>query len=304
MKFRLVMNPGSRSRRGARLWSVWKSGLRERGIEFDCVTTDGPGHAFRLARDSGDYDVIVAVGGDGTINEVLDGIMQSGNSDLRMGVLYSGTSPDFCRFHGIPVISDQALDVLAAGVTRRVDVAKITYSLKSESRHVGHFGCGSNIGMGAAVAKHSNAMRGFLGDRPGTALAVVRALMLERPVDLELEIDGETHSLVQTNNLSILKNPYIGSGLRVNTALRPDDGRLAVLGVHGRGRMGLLRLMPGFYSGKVTSMPGVLFKTCSHVLIRAVKVVEVEFDGDPHGYLPVEIEVVPKALNLIGGSSE
>jgi diacylglycerol kinase family enzyme len=304
VNLKLIMNPGSRSGRGQRLWAIWESGLQRAGIAFDCRVTQAPGDACRISRESGNAETVVAVGGDGTINEVLDGLVQSGRSEVRMGVLYSGTSPDFCRFHGIPTDPVKALRCLIDGKARKVDVARIEYADQGGGMQVAHFGCGCNIGMGAAVARFSNQKRRFMGDALGTGLAVCRAIMFSEPVDLDLEVDGETLSLARVNNLSVLKNPYIASGLRLNVALHPDDGRLMLVAVHGQSRAGLCTLLPGFYSGKAVGSAAVFMKECSRISVRSAKAQEIEFDGDPRGYLPAAIRVLPRALNLIGGHHE
>lgn len=304
MKALLVMNPGSRSGRSRKLWNIWESGLRKTGFEFDCVQTERLGHAFEITRDIQDRDIVVAVGGDGTINEVLDGVIQSANPHVRMGVLYSGISPDFCRFHGIPVDPQEALSALVAGNSKEVDVAQVIYCTSNGSRQVSHFGCSSNIGMGASVARYSNCIRKFAGDKLGTGVAVIGTLLLNCAIDLELDIDGKRCSLPKTNNLSVLKNPYIASGLKLNLKLKPDDGQMCIVGVHGKSRIGLCRTLPGFYSGTVTSAPDIFLKSCSRVSIHSRKPQEIEFDGDPRGFLPAEIEIKPRALKLIGGSNE
>jgi diacylglycerol kinase family enzyme len=304
MKIKLIMNPGSRSGRGRKLWSIWESGLHSAGIEYDSVVTQGLGDAFRISKESKNAETIVAVGGDGTINEVLDGIVQSGNPHVRMGVLYSGTSPDFCRFHGIPTDPQKALQGLIDGKTKKVDVVRIECSDTNNSRLLAHFSCGCNIGLGALVARFANQWRKSLGDHLGTGIGVVRAILLSRPVDLDLEIDGTGCSLSQVNNLSILKNPYIASGLKLNINLQADDGKLMLVGVHGQSRMGLCTLLPGFYSGKASDSNSVFIKECSKVQICSTILQEIEFDGDPRGCLPAEIRIVPKVLNLIGGFHE
>lgn len=297
--FFLIMNPGARFGRGRRLWKVWETGLREAGVEFRCAQTEGLGHAVELARSAENCETVVAVGGDGTINEVLDGVVQSGPPSLRMGVLYSGTSPDFCRFHGIPTEPRRALRTLLEGTPRKVDVARIAYHDEKKVKHLAHFGCSCNIGMGASVARHSNRWRRCIGDTLGTAAAVVRSLIVNPLVDLELEVDGEPCSVPKTNNLTVAKNPCIASGLKLALEVRPDDGYLWLIGVHGKGRLELCALFPKFYSGSVTSAPDVFIRRCRSVAVRARQPQEIEFDGDPRGFLPAHIEVVPKSLNLI-----
>jgi diacylglycerol kinase (ATP) len=232
---------------------------------------------------------------------VLDGIVQSGNPGLRMGVLYSGTSPDFCRFHGIPTDPEKALRCLIAGNAKPVDVVRIAYSDRSDGKRVAHFGCGCNVGMGAAVARFANQRRRLLGDALGTGLAVARAIMFAEPIDLDMEVDETKHSLARVNNLSILKNPYIASGLKLNVNLQVDDGRLMLVAVHGQSRLGLCRLLPGFYSGQASAAQAVFMQECSRITVRSTGAREIECDGDPRGYLPAALQVLPRALNLIGG---
>jgi diacylglycerol kinase family enzyme len=301
MTMLLIMNPSSRSGRGRRLWPEWRRGLGARGIAFDCAETGHPGHARELARSAPAGCMPVAVGGDGTINEVLDGVMQREPSQRRMGVLYSGTSPDFCRFHRIPVEPAAALDALASGRASTVDVARLTYRSADGAERAGHFGCGCNVGLGSAIARVSNRVRRYLGDTFGTGAALLLAVARAKPVELELQVDGSSIRLAGATHLAVLKNPYIASGLRVAVDLRPDDGRLAVIGIHGQGRWGLLRRLPGFYTGRVAEAPGIFRLACDRISVRSRSPVDVEFDGDPQGQLPVEIKVLPRALALAGG---
>lgn len=300
MSLLLIMNPGSRAGRGQRRWRLWESGLQQAGVAYRCARTEGIGHARELARTA--TGAVVAVGGDGTINEVLDGVLQSANPDLRMGILYSGTSPDFCRFHGIPIDPAPALQALIAGMVHQVDVARITYHTAEGVEQVAHFGCSCNIGMGADIARYANRWRGTIGDVPGTALAAIYTMLAHRTVDLEIEADGEQFTLAGVNNLTVAKNPFLASGLQLKLALTPDDGGLWLVGIHGHTRGGMFRVLPRCYSGTVTGIAGVHVRRCTAVTIRAAAAQEIEFDGDPRGYLPVRIEVLPRALALIGGT--
>lgn len=303
MSYLLIMNPGSRSGKGRRLWIGWESSLKQAGVEYACAYTNGVGHAVQIAREA-ISDVVVAVGGDGTINEVLDGVMQSGNPALQMGVLYSGTSPDFCRFHGIPIEPQQAVDALLSGRTRKVDVVHITYYDAAGMELSAHFGCSCNIGMGASVARFANKWRRYLGDSAGTGAGLINTMARNARVDIEIQIDGVKKQLREVNNLTIAKNPHIASGLKLNADLHPDDGMLVVVGIHGKSRLGFLGMMPRFYSGSVTAAKDLFMVDCSRVEISSKVRQEIEFDGDPRGYLPVRIEILPRALTLAGGCYE
>ncbi|MHC4607665.1 MAG: diacylglycerol/lipid kinase family protein, partial [Planctomycetota bacterium] len=99
MRYHLVCNPGSAGGRGRRTLEVYRRLLARRGADFTWRTTADLDDASRLAREANGADAVVAVGGDGTINRVLSGLV---GRRASLGVLYSGTSPDFCRFHGLP----------------------------------------------------------------------------------------------------------------------------------------------------------------------------------------------------------
>jgi len=301
MKFLLVRNPASRGGKARRVWSVWEQALKQAGVDVEYFDTRGIGDALGVVRRSHGVDTIVAVGGDGTINEVLDGIMQRHTPRPAMGVLYAGTSPDFCRFHRIPLEPEAAVATLLAGRARKVDVARITFHSADGVPATGHFGCSCNVGLGAAIARRANRWRPFLGDALGTGAAVVRALLTEEPADLTLCIDAETRRLHRVNNLSIVKNPYLASGLKLRLDRTPDDGWLTAFALHGRSRAGLCRALPAFYSGRITEASSGVFRTDARSLrVASDTAVEVEFDGDPRGYLPIDIEILPGALTLIG----
>ena len=300
MRLLLVMNPGSRSGRGRRLWEGWERGLKSMGVDYSCARTERVGHAFELARGAQGVDAVVAVGGDGTINEVLDGVMQSGHPALAMGVLYAGTSPDFCRFHGIPVDPAAALEALLGREPEPVDVGRITYGLPEGGCRVAHFGCSCNIGMGAAIARRANARRRWLGDAVGTGTALLQTMAEGARVDAELELDGAPLALRELNNISVVKNPFLASGLKLNLDVRHDDGSLWMVAIHGRSRTGMLGLVPALYTGEASAAPGVVARRCRSITIRARERCEVEFDGDPRGLLPVSIEAVHRGLLLRG----
>jgi diacylglycerol kinase family enzyme len=299
MKFFLIMNPGSRSGKGKKLWPSLEAGLRGAGADFRCAHTTGPGDAFNLAYAAADCDVVVAVGGDGTINGALDGLIQSRRAGVKLGVVYTGTSPDFCRFNNLPTETEAAVSTLLAGRSSPRDAVRIIYSDYSGNVRTAHFACSCNIGMGAAVARRANRARRYLGDVCGTGLAVLRTVAAKKPVELELELDGVTLTLPAVDNLTVAKNPYIASGLKLELDLLPADGQLWAVGVCGRSRAGLLGLLPDFYSGKIVSAPGIFCRGCRKIKVRAETPVEIEFDGDPRGLLPAAIELLPKAYQLI-----
>lgn len=291
---RLIVNPTSRSGRSRARLDFWLAELSRERQPYALSLTRGPGDAAALAREASET-VVVAVGGDGTINEVLDGVLQSA-SPKTMGVLYAGTSPDFCRFNRIPFDdSAAALRTLLGGQARRVDAVKVVCADGPPA----HFACGCNIGMGARVAAFANRYRRTLGDAAGTGLGLALAVCRQRRFSARLLIDCVPHEFPDANHVFVLKNPHIASGLRLDLPLAPDDGSLVVVAVHGLGRAALLRLLPAFYSGAAATHPAVFSRTCRSVTVETDPPQAVEFDGDPRGRSPVMAAVLPRALSLI-----
>jgi diacylglycerol kinase family enzyme len=291
---RLIVNPTSRSGRSRARHAFWLRELARRGVPFAVSETCGTGDAAALARDAAE-PVVVAVGGDGTISEVLDGILKSA-SPKTLGVLYAGTSPDFCRFHRIPFADpDAALDTLLRGRTRRADAARVI----AAGAPPAHFACGCNVGLGARVAAFANAHRRHLGDVPGTALGLLLAVCRHTRFAARLVVDNEALDIPDANHILILKNPHIASGLRLSLPLAPDDGTLTVLAVRGLSRAELLCLLPSFYTGRAAGHPAVVARTCRSVAVTTDPPQDVEFDGDPRGHTPITVELLPRSLTLI-----
>lgn len=293
----LIMCPTSKSGRGKRHWPYWKDCLAEAGVPHRCIETEYRGHAFEIARDAD--DTVVAVGGDGIINEVINGAMAA-SKQKNVGVLYSGTSPDFCRFHGISVAPSESIRTLLSSKPIRVDVVKVQYNLDDDSPIEKYFASSSNIGLGSDVARFSNARRKIFGDTAGTFLGLMRAITLHKPQDLELIIDGQKHLLEKCNHLMVIKNPYIASGLKLDLDIKNNDGRGYVMGICKKSKIGLLKLLPDIYSGKIAGSKDVFLKPFTRVEVSCEEKVELEFDGDPQGYLPLKAEILTRHLDLIG----
>jgi diacylglycerol kinase family enzyme len=120
---------------------------------------------------------------------------------------------------------------------------------------------------------------------------------------LRVTTEDDTLELSRVNHLVVLKNPFIASGLKLGVQLTPDDGRLCLVAITGRTPVGMLGLLPGFYSGNAIRAPGVVVRYCNRVSLEAPGPASLEFDGDPQGYLPVEIAILPAALRLLGTAS-
>lgn len=319
MRYFLVCNPGSRGGSSARQVKRIVASMQEAGVHYDWQATTSLEHgrllAATAARDG--YDVIVAVGGDGTLNQVLNGLYRSDGtkvSDAALGVIHTGTSPDFSKAYGIPTKADQALEAVLRGRMVKVSIGRVVRALRFNSEYVrcgvddsplfqtSFFGCCLNIGMGAGVARAANSgVRKRLGDTAGTLLALLSTLTTYRPMDLHVRRDGRQETIHNLYNLFIGKTGYVASGIKVNSDLKPDDQRLYNLAVTNVGFSKLLACLRTLYSGRPIRNDSVLNLSYGEIIevLGCAQNSEIEFDGDPGGFLPCRIDTAREPLTLI-----
>lgn len=320
MRYFFVFNPGSRNGKSGRFLSRLRGLLDDRGVDYEYAVTKSLCDAHSLSRKANlsGYDVVAAVGGDGTINKVLNGFYDNNGlrlSSAKLGVIYTGTSPDFCKSYRLPYDDiEQSLDVLLAGRIDRIQIGKITLAprsyqelngktVKNDSDFVSrYFSCCVNIGLGVHVARYANAgVRKVFGDYLGTFCALAKAFILYRPCDLTVSCDGKAELLSHTYNLSVGKTFHVASGIKVNNSLSEGDNRFYTLIVRNVGWEKIPFCLKTIYSGKeISDSDTICLKYAKTVDVYGDSSnYEVEFDGDPQGFLPCRIEMAKDKLELI-----
>lgn len=277
-RFLVLANPSSHGGRSGRILSL----LRELLSEGEFVVLKNIEEASRLAREATGYEAVVACGGDGTVNAVARGVLANRDNALKFGVLYTGTSPDFCREHGIPTDAEEAVAVLRAGEVREIPVL----TANGDS-----FFCSMNLGMGAMVAATANRLRPLLGDVLGTLWTVLREVLHGRRYDVQ--VNGE--KICNVAHAFVTRMPRIAGGLKV--ALPPlADDEYALWFARDVSRFGCLRIVWNLYRGNPCGEIRVLR---GKTTFASVNHVALEYDGDPHGALPVAVGFTPRRLRLL-----
>lgn len=277
-RFLVLANPSSHGGRSGRILSL----LRELLSEGEFVVLKNIEEASRLAREATGYEAVVACGGDGTVNAVARGVLANRDNALKFGVLYTGTSPDFCREHGIPTDAEEAVAVLRAGVVREIPVL---------TANGDPFFCSMNLGMGAMVAATANRLRPLLGDALGTLWPVLREVLHGRRYDVQ--VNGE--KICNIAHAFVTRMPRIAGGLKI--ALPPlADDEYALWFARDVSRFGCLRIVWNLYRGNPC---GELRVLRGKTTFASVNHVALEYDGDPHGALPVAVGFAPRRLRLL-----
>ena len=304
MEYHLIYNPTARSGRSKTDFNMIVERLRGKDIDFEYTLTKKKDEAIDIARGitNDRASVVVAVGGDGTMGEVITGIIQQPKDKQPiLGVLHIGTSPDFPRYHGIPIPPAAAVDFLLKAKPTPIDVGKITYwDFAKEKQQTSYFGCNANIGLGPMIAsKYGNRYRTLLGDFGGTLLATLVSLAQNKNSKVIIETEAGWQELDNLINLTVGKDPFLASGMRIPIDIACDDGKLFYMALQSRSKVKLLTQLPRLYSGNILDFPGASFGRCRKMKISSKDLSLIEFDGDVRGRLDATVEIMPRAIRVL-----
>jgi diacylglycerol kinase (ATP) len=290
-----IMNPAAGRGRAARLWPRFAAALAARGMEVDLQSTTGPGDATRLAREAiaaGRVQVL-AVGGDGTLHEVLNGLVGAG-APVTLAVAPCGTGNDWARGRAIPRRPAAFAAMLAAGRTLAHDVGVITYQAGDGVR-TRYFINLAGVGYDAFVLEH-------LPRRGPRALAYLAAvatgLVRYRPPLTRISAAGETRCGRYFATFAALGR-YAGGGMQFAPRAEPDDGFLDLVTIDHLGVLATLRRLPSIYSGRLLEDPAVHWQQVAELSITTDPPCGVEADGQLLGCTPATIHLLRGAIDTV-----
>ena len=297
-----IVNPSSARGRTGRRWPEALAALQAVGIAPRVRHTAARGDATRLTREAiaEGAEAVVAVGGDGTLNEVVNGLFDESGRSLRpvtVGLLPGGSGGDLRRTLGIPTSLRGAAAVLAAGETRRLDLGRVSFADGSRR----HFVNVADCGVGGEVVARVNAGRRRLGGTPMFLYEAVRCLMTYRPRALRLVVDG-TPSEHRVQNVVFANARYFGGGMQVAPNADPADGLLDIVIVAASSRPSTLLGVGRIYAGRHLGHPGVSSRRGRVVSVEALAgeaPLRFDIDGEDLGTTPATVECLPGALRLL-----
>lgn len=300
----VIINPASAAGRTSRRIRTVIS-LLERVFPGRCAfsLTRGPGDGIRLGARAvaGSAALIVAVGGDGTIHEVINGMMQAGDGipRARLGILSSGSGQGFALSAGLPGrIEDQA-GLLTGGKFRRVDLGVIAASGAAGKTIRRYFINESQIGIGAAVVARTTGLRKVGGGFLGYGLATISEILRCPNRIFRVTLDGRPMPPAPLIGLSVGNGARTGGGMSLTPAARIDDAHLDLLLIHGQSIPERLRSFPKIYSGAHVRTPGFSARTFTSLEARCEGDVPVAADGEIIGTLPSSIHIAAAAIDMI-----
>jgi len=299
----LIVNPRSAGGSTGRKWQKIERELRDRLPPFDTAFTNRHGHATQLAAGAvGRYEAVVAVGGDGTVSEVVNGLIDERGAvkpGVAAGVIPFGTGADFIRSLNIPRGLEQAAAVLARGQRREIDIGRARFAAFDGTQALRYFMNEAEVGMGAMVCDITNRSSKRLGGAVTYLLAIVAAMLRYRDRPVTFRVDGGPPETVVLNNAWIANGRYSGGGIRSAPWAQLDDGLLDLVRV---GHVPFLERVRGLFKlrrGAFVDLSQVDYRTLRSAEVIAETAVPVEVDGEPVGTLPAAFDLLPSRLPVI-----
>ncbi len=296
----LIVNPTAGAHNAARLWPLIQQRLAQRGVRFDAVLTEAPGHAITLARDAATagYSTIVSVGGDGTLNEVVNGVMTTPTpQDATVAVVPVGTGGDFVRMLGLPRLWTDACDRLTSTSTHMVDVGELTYVGAAGEEHR-YFINVAGLGFDGEVAARTNASPvKRLGGTLPFVTNLVLTLVTYNNKDVTVSIDDQQRP-GRMNSVIVANGQWFGGGMWISPNSSADDGVFDVIVIGDVGKLELLQTMPRLYKGTHLTHPKVAAARAHSVQVVSQQEMWLQADGELLGRAPVVFRMHQHALRL------
>jgi diacylglycerol kinase (ATP) len=240
---------------------------------------------------------LVVVGGDGTVHEVVDGLMRAGVAgQVELAVLPLGTGRDFARSLRIPRRLDAAIAVARSGRVRTVDVGRATYTAEGRSVEA-YFANFAGAGISGGIARRANTTTKAFGGRLSFLWATIAVFSRWQAAEMSLELDGEQRRARLFEALA-MNGDYTAGGMWAAPQAQPDDGRFDVVLIGDFSKAEFATTFPKIYRGRHVSHPKVEILRARSLRVDAATPLPIVLDGEQPGTTPAAFELVPGALRV------
>ncbi|MFK7896890.1 MAG: diacylglycerol kinase family protein [Myxococcota bacterium] len=307
----MILNPasaaGATGRRQGALIAEIEACLGS--VEVECTKQPGDGTRIAHAAALRGVERILVGGGDGTLNEVVTGLMEAADRERlelpRVGLLPLGSGWDFARSLGLPRDLAGALSLVQRGKTRAVDLGRVTFTDTGGAARSRYFANEASAGLSGVTVQRVGDLSKRVGPRIGFILGAVGAILSHRPLDASVEIDGLSVHEGALSMIVAANGCYFGAGMKVAPSASVDDGKLEVVVVRGLSLPRLLLNLPRLALGRHAGHPSVSFHSARSVSVMPKEIgAPIDLDGESVGTLPMYAEILPKALRVFAEDGE
>ncbi len=304
----VIVNPKAGVGKGLTDWPLISNQLNRSGIDFSCVFTEKKHHAVELtvkAINDG-YRKIVAIGGDGTINEIVNGIFiqkKVPTTDITLAVVAVGTGNDWIRMFGIPKTYPEAVKAIVLSNTVLQDVGLVSYqeTMVTHKRYMANV---AGLGFDAMVNRKFNKLKEE--GRKGKWLYIVstlKALLKYRSKHFKVTIDGKTVVDNDVFSATVGIGKYNGGGMMQMPNAVFDDGLFDVTIIRKKTKASVLYNFRKLYNGKIYRIANITAWQGKQVTVESTPESPIEIDGEAMGYSPFTFELIPQCIRVVVGES-
>ncbi len=297
---KVIVNPVAGAYSTRRKWPRISKLLKHIGLSFDYEYTEGVGHAMELARVaiSEGYPYLVAVGGDGTVNEVANGILSAtGLQKTVLGVIGTGTGSDFIRSVGIPRDFTTACSFLTSSRRLEIDVGVVEYQSGGKSRQR-FFVNAAGIGFDATVVEKTERLPKYFGGTIPYVIGLLSTLFGYQNKLVTLDIGNRVEE-ARILSVVVANGCYFGGGMNMAPQAELRDNLFDVVIVGDMGKFELLKALPTVYNGTHISHPKVRVEKVAKIKVDSSERILVHADGELLGEGPATFWLKPAALSIV-----
>jgi len=308
----VIVNPASADGATRENWARIASDLRTHFGAFSVVFTEAVGHARELAAGAARQGtkVIIACGGDGTISEVANGIIES-KEETELAILPGGTGSDFRRTIGLPTNIAAAARALRDGRTRTIDAGRVTFVNDRGEREMRFFINVASFGMSTSVLDRTSSGQAKkwipafaprkLSSKLSYAAATLQTTLSSSPTEVQVQLDEQTERRMRIAEFCVANARYYGGGMKIAPDAKFDDGFFDIVTIGDASSFRILANAPRLYFGAHLRMNEVTHALAKQVVARPIRKdeeIRVELDGEVVGRLPATFEIMPRKLRL------
>lgn len=305
----LIVNPNSGGGKTGREWPDLQRRIEARIGAVEVAFTKRSGHGIELAEEAANAGrkTIVAVGGDGSMNEIVNGVLRSKKEGVEIGLIAQGTGGDFRKTLDLAHDLDAYLDALASGRTRKIDAGRVRYHEVNGEEKERFFLNIVSAGMGGLVDRYVATASRALGGSFAYFGASFRALLQAKRGALRITVTREgktTTHRTETYVVAVCNGKYFGSGMKAAPMAEPDDAVLELITFGPQNKLAFAATSSAVYEGNHLRHPDALHVRGEHFRIELENEADararflIDLDGEPLGGLPMEVDVLPSALTF------
>jgi YegS/Rv2252/BmrU family lipid kinase len=306
LKTLFIVNPAAAQGALGEAWASLAKGLKGTIRNFDFGFTRAAGDATSMTQEAlqKGYELIVAVGGDGTLNECLNGFFKKGlpiNKKACLGILPFGRGSDTARGLGIARAPEKAMRHLSGDKYEKLDVGCVTYTNQKGNPEKKYFINIANVGLVPHVVNWSHKSPHIFGSMGAYVYGALRGALEFKTQSVSIKADDHEKLTVKLMNLVVANGIYFGAGMKIAPRAKFDDGLLDILVIKEMPLLKFLRHLPDLYTGNHIKLKNIGTLKTRKINITPTnprQKLQVEVDGDAVGYLPATFEVLPQVLRF------